>query len=425
MKVLYVSPSGSLGGAERVLLGGMAAVRRAEPSADLHLMVCGEGPLADHADRLGVTMHRLLLPQAVAGIGDSHLKRGNIGQRSGGLARQIVSAAPATWRFAGRLRRAIQDIGPDLIHSNGIKTHLLLHLGKVRVAPIVWHVHDFYGSRPVVKWLLRRAGRNVRTGIAVSEAVADDLRRVIPGLAVTVIHNAIDVERFSPGAGDPDRLGRAAGLLPPPPDCVRVGLVATYARWKGQRVFLEAIARLSAALPARFYLVGGPIYQTSGSQFSLEELRAIARQLRVEHRVGFIGFQEDAAAVFRSLDVVVHASTEPEPFGLTIVEAMACGKAVIAAKAGGASELFHHDQDALGVESGDVAALAEAIGRLATDAACRRRLGENARRSAVQRFHGARLGPQLLAVYASALGVADRVPGTSTSSQPLLPSRSP
>jgi glycosyltransferase involved in cell wall biosynthesis len=196
--------------------------------------------------------------------------------------------------------------------------------------------------------------------------------------------------------------------------------VATYARWKGQRVFLEAIARLSAALPARFYLVGGPIYQTSGSQFSLEELRGIARQLRVEHRVGFIGFQEDAAAVFQSLDVVVHASTEPEPFGLTIVEAMACGRAVIATKAGGASELFQHDQDALGVEPGDVAALAETIGRLVADATCRRRLGENARRSAVERFHDARLGPQLLAVYARSLGVADPARGTNISAQPLL-----
>jgi len=65
--------------------------------------------------------------------------------------------------------------------------------------------------------------------------------------------------------------------------------------------------------------------------------------MKIENRVGFVPFQDNPADVYRALDIVVHASTKPEPFGRTIVEAMACGKPVIAAQTGGAAELFTHD----------------------------------------------------------------------------------
>src|SRR5205085_8086358 len=133
------------------------------------------------------------------------------------------------------------------------------------------------------------------------------------------------------------------GLPRAVPGTLRVGLVATYARWKGQEVFLDAAGRLAAGrpeLPVRFYVVGGPVYQTRGSQFSEGELRRLAAQRGLADRVGFVGFREDTAPVYRALDVVVHASTRPEPFGLTVVEAMACGRPVIVSRAGGAAELF-------------------------------------------------------------------------------------
>src|SRR5262249_17438490 len=103
--------------------------------------------------------------------------------------------------------------------------------------------------------------------------------------------------------------------------------------------------------------------------------------------------------IYRALDVVVHASTRPEPFGLTIVEAMACGKPVIVSQAGGAAELFTPDQDAIGFPPGNVAALAAAITRLANDPEERRRVGKNARQTACSQFNRDRIAPQLLAFY--------------------------
>jgi glycosyltransferase involved in cell wall biosynthesis len=217
----------------------------------------------------------------------------------------------------------------------------------------------------------------------------------------TTIYYGIDVDYFSPGPGDAEQLDRLAGLPPGGPGLRRVGLLATYARWKGQDVFLEAARHCAAGgVPAtRFYIVGGPIYYTGGSQFTEAELRALAARLGLNGRVGFIPFQRDTAAVYRALDVVVHASTQPEPFGRTIVEAMACGRAVIAMEAGGAGELFVSGQDALGAPTNDPGALARAIGALVGNDDLRVRLGAEGRRSAVKRFARDRIGPELLAVY--------------------------
>ena len=154
-------------------------------------------------------------------------------------------------------------------------------------------------------------------------------------------------------------------------------------------------------VPVRFYIIGGPIYATTGSQFSEHELRAMARQIGVAEHVGFIPFQADPAAVYRALDVVAHASVEPEPFGRTIVEAMSCGRAIIATAAGGAGEIVTDGVDALAVGPRDVEQLAAAIARLCRDAALRARIGAGGRATAVSRFSRERLGREMLGVYRS------------------------
>src|SRR5262249_42889387 len=179
-----------------------------------------------------------------------------------------------------------------------------------------------------------------------------------------------------------------------PPGAVRVGLVGAFARWKGQDLFLEAAARIAETnpeRPLRFYIVGGPIYCTPGSQFSEAELRAKAAELHIADRVGFTGFQSRTAEVYRALDIVIHASTLPEPFGRTIVEAMACGRPVIVARAGGAAELFTEGHDAVGVPPNNAEALTAAIAALAADPARRQQVAAQARQTAVERFARCRL----------------------------------
>lgn len=396
------------------MLDLLASLRRADAGIELHLLVTGNGPLQVQAAAVGATVHTLPLPEAVARWGDSGLVRnGAVGDRlawaGGGLA--AVCAVPG---FVRQLRRLLQHLRPDIIHSNGIKTHLLAALGSPARVPVVWHLHDFYGQRPAVPYILWALRRRVAVGLAVSRAVARDASAVMAGLPVEVVPNAVALERFVPGLGDGAALDRLAGLPSAEPGTVRIGLVATYALWKGHALFLEACGRVAAetaAPPTRFYVVGGPIYRTQ-AQHTEAALRARAAVLGLAGRVGFIGFQAEPTPIYRALDVVVHASTSPEPFGLTIAEAMACGRAVVVSQAGGAAELFTPEVDALGVPPGDVGALATAVRRLAVDGELRERLGERARLTAVERFDARRLGPQVLAVYERLLGGAARGVGS-------------
>jgi glycosyltransferase involved in cell wall biosynthesis len=239
-------------------------------------------------------------------------------------------------------------------------------------------------------------------GIAISRAVAEDAHAVLPHVPIEVIYNGIDTDYFCASPGDGERLDRLSGIGAAGPKTIRIGLVATFARWKGQGVFLEAIARIIRDRPlldARFYIIGGPIYRTYGSQFCDSELREKARSLGIDKHVRLVGFQEDMAGIYQALDIVVHASTQPEPFGRTIVEAMACGKPVIVSHAGGASELYEQGYDALGVPPGDPAALARALLQLMDDPTVRKRMGANARLTAVHRFNRDRLGKQVVDLY--------------------------
>jgi glycosyltransferase involved in cell wall biosynthesis len=194
-------------------------------------------------------------------------------------------------------------------------------------------------------------------------------------------------------------LDAAAGLPPAAPGTVRVGLIATFGRWKGHETFFDAIAQLPRALPIRAYVIGDSLYETDSSQFRRADLEARASALGLADRIGFTGFAADAAAAMRALDVVVHASVQPEPFGMVIAEAMACGRPVVVSLAGGAAEIVRDGVDALGHAPGDAAALADRLSALVADSALRARLGRAARVSAESRFDRARLARELVPLY--------------------------
>jgi glycosyltransferase involved in cell wall biosynthesis len=396
--IVFLSPIGAIGGAERVLLDMVASLREADSELRLHAVVGTDGPLLAQLREAGAETTLLPMPASLAGVGDSAMIAGSLRPSRLRLAIRGVHATATSVRYAAQLRQLIKRLGPDVVHSNGNKFHLLSRLALGRRWPVVWHIHDFLGERPLLRRLVKRSAGGVRGAIAISEAVARDARPLLGWVPVEVVNNVVDAERFAPGPGDSECLDRAAGL-PPATGVVRVGLVATYARWKGQDVFLAAAARLPRDLPVRFNIVGGPIYATAGSQFCDAELRRRIAGLGLEGRAGLAGFQSDTPAVYRSLDVVVHASTRPEPFGLTIIEAMACGRPVIVAAAGGAAELFTDGVNAVGVPPGDAERLADAIRSLVTDPDLRADLGRAARSHVLQHFRRSRIGPQILAAY--------------------------
>jgi glycosyltransferase involved in cell wall biosynthesis len=311
----------------------------------------------------------------------------------------LFAAAPSIIAHLLRLRRVIRSFAPDVVHTNGFKVHVLGVFAKPRGAALVWHIHDFVSSRPVMARLLRHLARFCDLAVANSRAVAADVRAVCgERVEVETVNNAVDLQHFSPtgAAIDVDDL---AGMRPSVPDTIRFGLVATLARWKGHETFLRALSLLPRDLPVRGYIIGDAIYQTDDSQHSLGELRALAQKLGVADRVGFTGFIDDPGSAMRALDIIVHASIEREPFGLVIAEAAACGNSIIASQNAGATELMHDGIDFVCHDAGDPLSLAVQITHLAADAKLRNRLGASARATAERVFDRARLATELLPLY--------------------------
>jgi glycosyltransferase involved in cell wall biosynthesis len=400
MRLLYLSPSASMGGAERVLLDLLGMVRRAEPSWPVGLLVAGDGPLVDDARRLGVRTMIVPFPRELARLGDAGLSAST--REASAWTRFMGHAVGGSFSilaYIRRLRREIADFAPDVMHSNGFKMHLLGACVRPSRAVLIWHFHDYLGSRPVTCRLIKGLKGRCSAIAAVSASVAMDVRHELgDSVEVRTIWNAVDLTRFRPDGPRLD-LDAAAGLPPAGPGVIRVGLVATFARWKGHLLFLDVLRPLVAKYNVRAYIVGGPVYQTDGSQYSIEELRTAAARLGIASSVGFTGFVTDPAAALRGLDVVVHASTAPEPFGLVIAEAMAAGRPVVVSDGGGVAELVRPEHDALTYRVNNTQELRAQVERLIVDAALRRRLGAAARQAAVERFQPARFTEQMLELY--------------------------
>jgi glycosyltransferase involved in cell wall biosynthesis len=400
MRVMYLSAAAELGGAERSLLDVLASLARAQPSWSLRLVTAAGGPLVAEASRLGVTT-------AVIPFGRSLARLGEFGAGSGGhgyfgLALMMAAAAPQAAACLLGLRREIASFQPDVVHTNNLKMHLLGAWARPPRAAVVWHLHDYVAARPLTRRLLRASSARIAAVVANSDSVAEDARASLGSrVPVITVHNAVDLERFS-GSGPKVDLDALARLPSTPADVVRVGLVGTFGRWKGHTTFLDAIARLPPDLPVRAYVVGGAMYQTAGSQHSLDDLKRYAADRGLGNRVGFTGFVAHPEEAMRALDIVVHASTAPEPFGLVIAEAMACGRAVIASDAGGAREVFTPGVDALVHAPGDAGALAARIMELARDPQARLRIGRAGRQTAERRFDRTRLAADLVPVYLKA-----------------------
>ena len=355
-RVLYLSPTAQLGGAELSLLDLAEQLDRDRFAAKI---VClGDGPLIGAGEARGVPVESMPVPRAF-------VRTSLRGARTGTarMASAVARALPTAWR----LRALARAHRADIIHSNGNKTHLLSLAAVVGTrARLVWHVRDFLPDGSFERALARLANRRADAVVANSEAVAAHLRRL--GFRSDLVHpilNGIDCRRFSPDGAAADVREEFGWKT----DCRIVGLVGMLAPWKGGEIFLRAAKRIAETRDdVRFLFVGAEIYATDGHGGFRERLARLAQDLGIADAVAFTGYRHDVPALLRALDVVVHASMEPEPFGRVIAEAMACGRPVVATHGGGVPEVAGSDgHAAVLVPRGDSAAIAGAVTTLLDD----------------------------------------------------------
>jgi glycosyltransferase involved in cell wall biosynthesis len=395
-RICFVSTLGELGGAEVCLLDTIEVLKKRHPEWRAALIVPSEGSLALRARELDIQVEIVPYPGSLARIGDSQFRRSTQSVNAFALAASLISAVPVFASYRSSLRRILRSFAPDVVYANGFKAQIFAAMVRPRSSRLVWHTHDYVSSRPIVARLFRGYARHTDRLIANSKSVAEDIHSILGSDSVRpldVIYNAVDLNRFSP-RGERLDLDRLSGLDPAPFGSVRVALVATMAWWKGHRTYLEAMSRLRS-LPVRGYLIGGPIYRTGGSENSLADLRDAAQKLGISDRVGFTGFLPDIASALRSVDVVVHASTRPEPFGRALIEAMACGKPVITTGLGGSAEIVSAGPGSLKFWPGEADDLAKAISTLARNPPLCKSMGDSARKTVVQHFGREQLAENL------------------------------
>jgi glycosyltransferase involved in cell wall biosynthesis len=299
------------------------------------------------------------------------------------------------WHAAGALRRLGRDdlpaaralrqtmaaFRPHLVHLNDVLA--LNHAGALasRSAglPMICHCRSFAATTSgEARWFLP----GVEGMIFISQAIARAHLAAAPALHHhAIIPNAVDLADFSVAG---DRAARRTGLGVPP-DAPLLVMAGRISPWKGQHIFVEALARVRAARPAVHGVIVGLAEEADGPGYAAS-VRAQADALGLGSHLHMSGFRADLPQVLAAADVVVHCSVKPEPFGRVIIEGMAAGRPVVASALGGAAEIIADGQDGRLTPAGDPAALAAALLRLLDDPREAERLGQAARRTVAQRY---------------------------------------
>jgi glycosyltransferase involved in cell wall biosynthesis len=179
-------------------------------------------------------------------------------------------------------------------------------------------------------------------------------------------------------------------------------MIGRLAPWKGQDVFLRAFAQAFPDGRQRAVIVGDALFGEAEVAYG-EGLRRLAEKLGVAHRVEFRGYREDIIREMRALDVLVHASITPEPFGQVVIEGMSAQLPVVASRGGGPEEIITHGVDGLLYSPGDVAALAQILAQLEAEPQLRAQLGGAGERRA-QDYSPGSVAELIMGAYGLALG---------------------
>ena len=374
-RVLFIDHTAKMGGGEVALLNLARALLGSRYRPEVILFE--DGTLRERLEVAGVPTRVMALDRGIINV-----RKDRLGPRS--LLR--LGRVAAAGGFIRQLARAVRASGADVVHTNSLKADVLGGAAaRLAGVPVVWHVRDRisadYLPRPVVlafRALAAVLPNDLVANSASTLAIIQPLRLRRRATAGRVIYSG--VERSDVKPADPPTDGAAAAGHGSPV----VALVGRIARWKGQDVYVRAAARVLEKFPdARFQVVGAPLF---GEDDYEAEVRALARTLGIGGAVEFTGFRDDAKALIGRLDVLVHASVTPEPFGQVVVEGMAAGRPVVATRGGGVAEIVVDGQTGHLVTMGDPGAMADAICDLLGDPARAAAMGEAGRRRVLEHF---------------------------------------
>ena len=333
-------------------------------------------------------------------LGSAFPRLATLSRKVLGRVDDVINLLP----YVTRLCFAVRKYRPVLIHANNepMCNRGALIAGRLFGVPVVCHVRGDIGKPSrLLRWLYSLPVHFIAVSRWVSETliplgVADGRR--------TCIYDGIELEDSIP-AVENAHFRRRFGI---PEDAFVVGLVGLLIPWKGQRLFLEAGQKLLSRIPKLYLVMVGGTPETW--RHYEQQLRTLAAEAPFSDRVIFTGHVSDMASAYRALDVVVSASTSPEPFGMVAVEALALGRPLVAPAHGGAAETVDDGTTGLLFTPGDAESLAERIHALYADGALAKRLGLAGRAHVERAFAIEHHVAQVQAIYDDVLGSGNGSP---------------
>ncbi len=386
-RILYVENGIGYGGAAICL---RHLVRNLDRSAYLPMVITGRtGP---HYEEIATESLWKYIPDRridIAGMKRS-LDGSMLFKRVPGLyllGNQVLARLDDFWNFLPHFLQLLWTMAkfrPHLIHVNNepLCNRAAILAGKILRIPVICHVRGPLGKEDggsrITRWLYGLPDHFIPVSHWISRGMASI---GVPDEKRTVIYDGIKLEHMDASADGSvfrSRYGISGSDF-------AVGLVGLLMPWKGQQLFLDTAHMLVKEIPGlKMLIIGG----TPDDCIEYEnELRSRVTHEDLSGTVIFTGHVSDMPAVYNGLDVVVSASTSPEPLGTVVIESMAIGRPLVAPDHGGAAEMADHGKTALLFTPGDSDSLSKAIYRLYADEDLRKCLGSAARQKAMNTFN--------------------------------------
>jgi glycosyltransferase involved in cell wall biosynthesis len=345
-RILYLNPTSAIGGAEISLLELLRNLNREvfEPLVALP----GLGPLVERVARLEV--ETVIIPQ-------HKLK-----------AKNPIPYLKTVFYLINLVRRR----HVNLIHSNvEMGNQYGVMAARLSGVPIICHTRGLLSERPFRRMFLRYTDVLIANSRAVAASYANCVAK---SQKVVVIHNGVDLDEFSPIRARSGVFRRKLGL---PDNAFVIGHIARICPEKGQHTLIDAMTQITENHSEVYALIVGDTVIDDSAVF-LTSLRQRVLQYELAEKVIFVSFVDNMIDLYADLDLVVLPSL-CEPFGRTLIEAMAMGKPVVATRAGGAVEVVEHGVTGLLVPPKNHIQLAEAILKVTEDRDAAREFGMNGR----------------------------------------------
>ncbi|MDX1757531.1 MAG: glycosyltransferase family 4 protein [Marinobacter sp.] len=307
MRVLQVLPALESGGVERGTVEFAAELVKRDHES---FVLSAGGPMTALLDRQG--SHHISLP--------------------------VHRKSPASFRLIGPVRQLLRDLQPDVVHVRSRMPAWITRLAWNGLPPqerpaLVSTFHGMYSVNPYSA-IMAKAEHVIAVSNCVRDYVLQHYR--VPPERLSVIQRGVDTASFRNHAPSAEW---SAALYRDYPELAGKRLVlmpGRISRWKGQLLFLDAMAEMTRRHRDLHGVIVGGV--EPGKHRFLRELEVHRSELGLDDKVTFLGQRSDMADLYSQATLVCHMSTKPEPFGRTVTEALAAGTPVVAFDRGGAAE---------------------------------------------------------------------------------------